>query len=198
MDERMGWYADPAAHHDQRFWDGAMWTARVADGRAEATDPTYNDTWQAPGATARLTNRSILVVVVGVPLTTIVAVIWGAVFETSPASTDPITGWEGFLRNLPAVALWFVPPVYGLVTGVRACRRGAGRSGRAAIWVASVGLAWVLVASELGGLITAMGDPPGWAGFPLLVGKVGVAGLVLVWSLRAGRRGEHPVEIAAT
>jgi hypothetical protein len=34
-----GWYADPARRHEYRYWDGATWTAGVADGGITATDP---------------------------------------------------------------------------------------------------------------------------------------------------------------
>jgi len=30
-----GWYPDPAALHELRFWDGAQWTSRVEDGGVE-------------------------------------------------------------------------------------------------------------------------------------------------------------------
>jgi hypothetical protein len=33
------WYADPAARHEMRWWDGAQWTAYVADGGEQAHDP---------------------------------------------------------------------------------------------------------------------------------------------------------------
>ncbi|MDZ4166352.1 MAG: DUF2510 domain-containing protein [Coriobacteriia bacterium] len=33
------WYPDPTGRHEMRYWDGAKWTADVADGGAAATDP---------------------------------------------------------------------------------------------------------------------------------------------------------------
>lgn len=33
------WYPDPAARHELRWWDGAQWTAHVADGGAQSQDP---------------------------------------------------------------------------------------------------------------------------------------------------------------
>jgi len=33
-----GWYADPSARHERRYWDGTDWTAHVADGGVTATD----------------------------------------------------------------------------------------------------------------------------------------------------------------
>lgn len=34
-----GWYPDPSGRHQQRYWDGAAWTADVTDGGAQTTDP---------------------------------------------------------------------------------------------------------------------------------------------------------------
>jgi Protein of unknown function (DUF2510) len=33
-----GWYTDPAARHEQRYWDGTGWTAQVSDGGVTGTD----------------------------------------------------------------------------------------------------------------------------------------------------------------
>ncbi|HYB88891.1 MAG TPA: DUF2510 domain-containing protein [Streptosporangiaceae bacterium] len=33
-----GWYTDPAARHEQRYWDGTEWTAQVSDGGVTGTD----------------------------------------------------------------------------------------------------------------------------------------------------------------
>ncbi|MDO8879551.1 MAG: DUF2510 domain-containing protein [Coriobacteriia bacterium] len=33
------WYPDPTGRHEMRYWDGAKWTADVADGGTAATDP---------------------------------------------------------------------------------------------------------------------------------------------------------------
>jgi Protein of unknown function (DUF2510) len=30
-----GWYPDPAAEHELRYWDGSQWTSRVEDGGVE-------------------------------------------------------------------------------------------------------------------------------------------------------------------
>jgi len=35
----VAWYADPLARHELRWWDGAQWTAYVADGGVQASDP---------------------------------------------------------------------------------------------------------------------------------------------------------------
>ena len=34
-----GWFPDPSARHEQRYWDGAAWTAHVTDGGVAGTDP---------------------------------------------------------------------------------------------------------------------------------------------------------------
>ena len=34
-----GWYRDPSARHEQRYWDGQQWGAQVVDGAMESTDP---------------------------------------------------------------------------------------------------------------------------------------------------------------
>jgi hypothetical protein len=41
-----GWYADPWAQHERRYFDGATWTDHVADGRSEAVST------QSPAAAA--------------------------------------------------------------------------------------------------------------------------------------------------
>ena len=44
-----GWYADPAAEHELRWWDGARWTAAVMTAGAQASSPLRPP---AGGATA--------------------------------------------------------------------------------------------------------------------------------------------------
>lgn len=34
-----GWFPDPTGRHDHRWWDGAAWTAHVADAGIASTDP---------------------------------------------------------------------------------------------------------------------------------------------------------------
>lgn len=34
-----GWYPDPRAHHETRYWDGSVWTGHVMDGGRPAIDP---------------------------------------------------------------------------------------------------------------------------------------------------------------
>src|SRR6516225_9841942 len=33
-----GWYDDPSARHERRYWDGTDWTAQVSDAGIAATD----------------------------------------------------------------------------------------------------------------------------------------------------------------
>jgi hypothetical protein len=42
-----GWFPDPTGRHDHRWWDGAAWTAHVADGGVAALDAI-----EAPGLAA--------------------------------------------------------------------------------------------------------------------------------------------------
>jgi Protein of unknown function (DUF2510). len=34
-----GWYSDPAARHERRYWDGAQWSSHVLDGTLNSEDP---------------------------------------------------------------------------------------------------------------------------------------------------------------
>lgn len=44
-----GWYTDPAARHERRYWDGTHWTAQVSDGGVTATDqPGFQPVPQHP------------------------------------------------------------------------------------------------------------------------------------------------------
>jgi len=43
-----GWFPDPTGRHDHRWWDGAAWTAHVADGGVAAIDAL--DDQRHPGA----------------------------------------------------------------------------------------------------------------------------------------------------
>jgi hypothetical protein len=42
-----GWFPDPTGRHDHRWWDGAAWSAHVADGGVAALDAI-----EAPGLAA--------------------------------------------------------------------------------------------------------------------------------------------------
>ena len=45
-----GWYPDPMARHEYRYWDGARWTDEVADQGSATLDPLA-DTMARPVAT---------------------------------------------------------------------------------------------------------------------------------------------------
>ena len=76
-----GWHPDPSGRWQVRWWDGAVWTDRVATGGRVGTDPS-------PGgeATAALVNRVVATALgyvelaeslVGeVPATEVVAALW--------------------------------------------------------------------------------------------------------------------------
>ena len=34
-----GWYPDPSAHHQMRYWDGTHWTEHVSDDGVQSSDP---------------------------------------------------------------------------------------------------------------------------------------------------------------
>lgn len=34
-----GWYSDPSARHERRYWDGAQWSSHVIDGSLNSEDP---------------------------------------------------------------------------------------------------------------------------------------------------------------
>lgn len=54
------WYPDPTARHDHRWWDGAEWTAHVADAGAVSRDPIGAGRADGPGdpGTARAEDRA--------------------------------------------------------------------------------------------------------------------------------------------
>ena len=43
------WYADPSGRHTHRYWDGAQWTAHVADDGRTASDPIHGPGSAPPG-----------------------------------------------------------------------------------------------------------------------------------------------------
>lgn len=185
-----GWFPDPADRHEFRYWDGGRWAAEVSDGGIQSVDDAVVSEWSPPGMAQKLANRSLLVVVVGVPLATVLMVVWSlSVVGTSSFGEGPEYGWSAFAKNLPVVVLMFALPILGLVWGVRASRQGARSNGKVAIWVASGGLFWALFVTDFGGLVPALGDTPGWTGFPLLLLKLLIAGGVLAGALAAAKKG---------
>ncbi len=46
------WYRDPSGRHERRWWDGAHWTDRVADGDREGVDPPLRAQPVVPELTA--------------------------------------------------------------------------------------------------------------------------------------------------
>jgi hypothetical protein len=49
---RSGWYQDPGAFHEYRFWNGESWTAGVADEGRVTEDPP-DPTWETNGVLPR-------------------------------------------------------------------------------------------------------------------------------------------------
>jgi hypothetical protein len=41
---RAGWYKDPLARHETRYWDGRAWTEQVLDSGKRSTDPIQSNT----------------------------------------------------------------------------------------------------------------------------------------------------------
>ncbi|MHB8264102.1 MAG: DUF5684 domain-containing protein [Acidimicrobiales bacterium] len=37
--QKPDWYTDPSGRHQQRYWNGSLWTEHVADGGVQANDP---------------------------------------------------------------------------------------------------------------------------------------------------------------
>lgn len=133
-----GWFPDPTGRHDHRWWDGAAWTAHVADSGVAAVDPLLDASSAAPrpasppaprGAPVRLPDRR---------------------------GADPVA-FVALVAASVGLLLMFVP-VLGLVAHVvavvlglvaRSRIRSSGRSGRGAatssMVVGGIGLALSLV-----------------------------------------------------
>ena len=45
------WYADPTGIHHHRYWDGAQWTAHVADRYGATSTHHVQEQYPPPGAT---------------------------------------------------------------------------------------------------------------------------------------------------
>lgn len=131
-----GWFPDPTGRHDHRWWDGAAWTAHVADAGVAGRDPLDGDRGGAGGAPGRPTTA---------PLAS------GATTHPDARGTEPLAV-AALVIGVVGIGLALVP-VLGLVAaGValvlglvarRRLRRGArGTSGlaTAGIVLGAVGL----------------------------------------------------------
>lgn len=151
------WYADPLARHDHRWWDGAAWTAHVADAGVAGTDPIDAHAMPAVGAAT--------------PMPSTFAAPRGAGVAVPTGGRDQPMAIAAMVVGLVALPLAFVPFV-GLaaaVTGLTLAlvarsriRRDATGGGRLAVTglVASIGalllslvitLTAIAVLSGLGG-----------------------------------------------
>ncbi len=66
-----GWFTDPTGRHDHRWWDGAAWTAHVADAGTAAQDPLE----PSPNTTGAGDARSVDPVAIVALVTAILALL---------------------------------------------------------------------------------------------------------------------------
>lgn len=141
-----GWFPDPTGRHDHRWWDGAAWTAHVADAGVAGSDPIDGPDVTAPPARAP---RPPMGPAAGTD-------------EHRPASNmagnDPVAvtalviGIVAlFTSLLPALGL--VPAVAAVILGIVARSRIKG-SGRAGDGVAIAGLVIGVVALLIAVVVT--------------------------------------------
>lgn len=135
-----GWFPDPTGRHDHRWWDGAAWTAHVADAGVAATDPLTS-----PPGTA--SDRVLPPV--------------GPTPEVRPAS-DPVA-IAALAVSLGSLVLAFVPgfgliaPIAAIVLAVlgRSRIRASGRPGDGiaisglVVGIASLTLALIVTATTV-------------------------------------------------
>jgi hypothetical protein len=145
------WYPDPTARHDHRWWDGAEWTAHVADAGRVGRDPLDGPLRSGP---ARSTTD-------------------GAGSEPGPGWAAGRPGPGGFVLAAGVGALLVAPfPFLGLalavgalVLGLRARRRSGPATGRglatAGVVAAALGTATAVASTLLA--LTVMIDGSGGA-----------------------------------
>jgi hypothetical protein len=141
-----GWFVDPDRHHELRWWNGDRWTDEVADGGVQAADPLHHPGAAPPGRGDRDARIAFTMLFAGVPLSLILVGAWSIWMGTSSLGGDESTlvrGWEGVLRNAPALALMLGVVVTSFVFAAHALRHGA-RYGNLALWFSSAGLLFVL------------------------------------------------------
>jgi hypothetical protein len=132
-----GWFPDPTGRHDHRWWDGAAWTAHVADAGVAGRDPL-----DGPG---------------GAPIATVAARTQRPAGSGTQAA-DPVAVVSltvailaVFLALLPIVGL--VPAIAALVLAIVA-RSRLRRTGRRGEGVAIAGLATAVAALLVAILVT--------------------------------------------
>ena len=143
-----GWFPDPTGRHDHRWWDGAAWTAHVADAGVAGSDAL--DSPEAPDRSG-LRGPSAPSAPTGSP-----------VHRTAPAqgSNDPVAV-AALVVGLIAVplsllpGLGLVPAAAALVLGLIARSRIKG-SGRHGDGVAIAGLVLGIVALLIALVVTVV------------------------------------------
>lgn len=151
-----GWFPDPTGRHDHRWWDGAAWTAHVADAGVAGLDPLEGGP-RAPVAAA--------------PAAAAAPVTPGAARTEPLAVAALVVGIVGLaLALVPVIGL--VPTAVALALGVvargrvrRTTRRGSGLA-TSGIVLGAVGLVLsaivtittVTVIREDGRILTAFRD----------------------------------------
>ena len=147
-----GWFPDPTGRHDHRWWDGAAWTAHVADAGVAALDPLDAAAPAAPRAVSPPAPR-------GAP----VAVPGGVRQGTDPVAVLALVlGLLGLVLVFAPV-LGLVAPIAALVLGLvgRSRIRRSGRSGRGAatsgVVIGSIGLALSLIVTVTS--VALLSDP---------------------------------------
>jgi lysylphosphatidylglycerol synthetase-like protein (DUF2156 family) len=144
-----GWFPDPVGRHDHRWWDGAAWTAHVADAGVAAQDPldarpeARTGTGGTPAGTRPMTGRSMA----------------GSGGE-GRGSVDPVAVVALVLALIAVLVallpgLGLVPAVVALIVAVIA-RSRIRRSGRGGGGMATSGLVISIGALLLAALVTAI------------------------------------------
>jgi len=143
----------------------------------------------ASTSSGSLANRAIAVTVVGGILATVAFVAWTlGVSKTTSFGEGDTYGWAAWAKNIPVLIAMFVPPFLGYRWGHGAVRRRQ-TNGTAAVVIAGLGFFWALLVTQLGGVVSAFGDPPDWAGFWLFLLTVLISAATTVGVLRSARRG---------
>ena len=147
-----GWFPDPTGRHDHRWWDGAAWTAHVADAGVAALDPLGEASSERPRASSPPAPR-------GAP----VAVAGGFRPGADPvAILALVLGLLGLVLVFAPV-LGLIAPIAALVLGLvgRSRVRRSGRSGRGAatsgVVLGGIGLALALVVTVTS--VALLSDP---------------------------------------
>lgn len=146
------WYPDPTGRHDHRWWDGAEWTAHVADAGTPGTDPVPAappaDAAAAASGSPTTAPRTGAAPVGPAPGVAVAALVVGL--------AAALLGWVPFLGVAVAVAAVVLATIAlrrvrgGRGRGMAAIGLGAGLLGVLA-GVATTWVALLLIADGTGG-----------------------------------------------